>query len=264
LKLKKIILYNEPAEPEIDISHLADFLRNILPIEVEIKDNVFKVFTNKQIENLSNIRIVDPKKTFQKYNSSDKEVQFEEELCQNSSIMNTTTKIENARKISDVLMYDGFELQKILRYLNSDDSILHVIITNRLTCTYDERDFRYHARTVICANPAIISTSGAIEAPAKPRDYYFEIMRMKSQGLEVDPVKEKYKKMVLQYHDKRLSKILEGFVLQIVFYYITGDAFCEDLRCKINNAHWQKDLLFSQVEIDELCEKHNQILENLN
>ena len=264
MKLKKIILYNEPAEPEIDISHLADFLRNILPIEVEIKDNVFKVFTNKQIENLSNIRIVDPKKTFQKYNSSDKEVQFEEELCQNSSIMNTTTKIENARKISDVLMYDGFELQKILRYLNSDDSILHVIITNRLTCTYDERDFRYHARTVICANPAIISTSGAIEAPAKPRDYYFEIMRMKSQGLEVDPVKEKYKKMVLQYHDKRLSKILEGFVLQIVFYYITGDAFCEDLRCKINNAHWQKDLLFSQVEIDELCEKHNQILENLN
>ena len=48
--------------------------------------------------------------------------------------------------VSDVFMYDGFELQKILRYLNDDSEILHIIITNRLTCTFDERDGRYHAR----------------------------------------------------------------------------------------------------------------------
>jgi len=172
--------------------------------------------------------------------------------------------LKTQKKISDVLMYDGFELQKILRYLNTNDKILHIIITNRLTCTYDERDFRYHARTVICANPAIISTSGAIEAPAKPREYYFEVMEMKNQGLGIDLVKEKYKDVVLDYHDERLTKILEGFVLQIIFYHITGEPFCKELKCKINNAHWQKDLLFSQLEIDELCQKHVDILENFS
>ena len=51
-------------------------------------------------------------------------------LCEDSSLMNTTTKVEDAQKISEVFMYDGFELQKILRYLN-DDRALHIIITNR-------------------------------------------------------------------------------------------------------------------------------------
>ncbi len=264
MKIKKIILYKEAAVPEINTSQLADFLSNTLSIKVEIKDNIFKEFTNEQIKNLSKIRVIDPKRTFQEYDANDEEIEFEKKLCLDSSIMDTTTKIENAQKISDVLMYDGFELQKILRHLNTDDKVLHVIITNRLTCTYDERDFRYHARTVICANPTIISTSGAIEAPAKPREYYFEVMNMKSQGLGIDSVKEKYKDKVLDYHDKRLTKILEGFVLQSIFYHITGEPFCEDLRCKINNAHWQKDLLFSQLEIDELCQKHQEILSNLN
>ena len=264
MNLKKIILYKEPAEPGIDIPHLADFLKNMFQIDVEIKDSIFKEFTNEQIKNISKIRVIDPKNPFHRYNSNEEEIEFERKLCQNPSIMDTTKKIENAQKISDVHMYDGFELQKILRYLNTNDKILHIIITNRLTCTYDERDFRYHARTVICANPAIISTSGAIEAPAKPREYYFEVMKMKSQGLGIDSVKEKYKDVVLDYHDERLTKILEGFVLQAVFYHITGEPFCEDLKCKINNAHWQKDLLFSQLEIDELCQKHNEILANLN
>ena len=262
MNLKKIILYREPAEPKINISYLADFLRNMFLIDVETRDSVFKEFTNEQIKNLSKIRVIDPKKVFHSYDSNDEEIEFERKICQNSSVMDTTTKIENAQKISDVLMYDGFELQKNLRYLNTNDKVLHVIITNRLTCTYDERDFRYHARTVICANPAIISTSGAIEAPAKPREYYFEMMKMKSQGLGIESVKEKYKGVVLYYHDERLTKILEGFVLQIVFYHITGEPFCEDLKCKINNAHWQKDLLFSQLEIDELCQKHKENLSN--
>ena len=264
MKIKKIILYREPAVPEINTSRIADFLKDTLSVEVEIKDNIFKEFTNEQIRNLSRIRVIDPKKTFREYSANEEEIEFEKRLCLDSSIMDTTVKIESAQKISDVLMYDGFELQKILRHLNTDDEILHVIITNRLTCTYDERDFRYHARTVICANPTIISTSGAIEAPAKPREYYFEIMNMKSQGLGIHSVKEKYKDKVLDYHDKRLTKILEGFVLQSIFYQITGEAFCEDLKCKINNAHWQKDLLFSQLEIDELCQKHQEILSNLN
>ena len=49
-------------------------------------------------------------------------------------------------------------------------------------CTYDATDSRYHGRAVICSNPAIISTTGMIEAPARPREYYFEAMKCKMQG----------------------------------------------------------------------------------
>ena len=192
------------------------------------------------------------------------DIEFEKRLSQDSSLMNSTTKVEDADDISEVYMYDGFELQKKLRYLNEDMEILHIIITNRLTCTFDENDNRYHARAVICANPAIISTTGIIEAPAKPREYYFEAMALKSQGLGIESAKEKYKDRFLEYNDKRLTRIVEGYLLQVIFYNITGESFCEDIQCKLNNAHWQRDLLFSQIEINNLCKKHSEILKNLN
>ncbi len=264
MNFKKIILYKEPAVTEIDIEKIIIFLEENFPIKVEIKENIFREFSLENIRKLSNIRVKDIKNSFLEHKSSNKEIEFEEKLCQDSSLMDSTTRVEDAQKISEVFMYDGYELQKIIRYLNKDNETLHVILTNRLTCTYDENDKRYHARAVICANPSIISTTGIIEAPAKPKEYYFEVMKLKTQGLDIKSAKEKYKGKFLEYNDKRLTKILEGYLLQVIFYNITGESFCEDKECRLNNAHWQKDLLFSQLEITRLCKKHNEILANLN
>ena len=264
MNFKKIILYKEPAISEINIEKLTKFLEYNFPFEVKIKENIFKEFSVKNIKELSDIRIIDIKNSFSKYDSNDTEIEFEEELCRNSLLMDSTTKVEDAQEISQVFMYDGFELQKILRYLNENNETLHVILTNRLTCTFDENDKRYHARAVICANPSIISTTGIVEAPAKPKEYYFEVMKLRTQGLDIKSAKEKYKDKFLEYNDKRLTKVLEGYLLQIIFYNITGESFCEDIECRLNNAHWQKDLLFSQLEISKLCKKHNEILASLN
>jgi len=264
LNFKKIILYKEPAISEIDIKQLTNFLEDNFSFKVEINENIFKAFNLKNINQLSNIRVTDIKNPFSTHKSTDNDIEFEKKLCYDSSLMNTTTKIENAEKISQVYMYDGFELQKILRRFNYNNETLHIIITNRLTCTFDENDRRYHARAVICANPAIISTTGIIEAPAKPKEYYFEVMALKTQGLGIESVKEKYKNKFLDYNDKRLTKILEGYILQIIFYNITGESFCENVECRLNNAHWQKDLLFTQLKINKLCEKHKEILSKMN
>ena len=87
-------------------------------------------------------------------------------------------------------------------------------------------------------------------------------MALKAQGQNIDSAKERYKDKFLDYNDKRLTKVIEGYILQIMFYNITGEAFCEDIECRLNNAHWQKDLLFSQIEISKLCKKHSKILES--
>jgi hypothetical protein len=266
LKISKIFLYDEPAVQEIQISNLKNFLLKTFHVDVEIKECIFNNLDAKNIEKISSCRIFEPKVPFKKHLPNKQEIDFEKSVCKDTKLMEKTTMVEDAKKIEDVVMYDGFELQNIIYDVitknDSEPNNLHIVFTNRLICTYDTADSRYHGRTVICSNPAIISTTGMIEAPARPREYYFEAMKYKMQGLDIQDIKKKYSEKFLDYHDNRLSKISEGCLLQAIFYYMTGDAFCDNLDCRLNNAHWQKDLLYSQLKIGKLCNKHQAILDN--
>ena len=266
MKISKIFLYDEPAVQEIQISNLKNFLLKTFHVDVEIKGCIFNNLDAKNIEKISSCRIFEPKVPFKKHLPNKQEIDFEKSVCKDTKLMEKTTMVEDAKKIEDVVMYDGFELQNIIYDVitknDSESNNLHIVFTNRLICTYDTADSRYHGRTVICSNPAIISTTGMIEAPARPREYYFEAMKCKMQGLDIQDIKKKYSEKFLDYHDNRLSKISEGCLLQAIFYYMTGDAFCDSLDCRLNNAHWQKDLLYSQLKIGKLCNKHQALLDN--
>ena len=162
-------------------------------------------------------------------------------------------------------MYDGFEFHKVISEFisNNDNRIdtLHIIFTNKLTCTFDENDFRYHARAIIGSNPTIISTTGMIEAPAKPKQYYLDLMTNFSED-KIEETKRKHKGEFLEYHDSRLSEVAEVYLLQAIMYYETGESFCEDDKCRLFNAHWQKDL-FSQIKNKQFCEKHQKMFNEL-
>jgi len=268
LKISKIFLYDEPTVQEIQISNLKNFLLETFSVDVKIKECIFNNLDEKTIEKISCCRIFDTTSPFKKHVPSKREIDFEKSVCEDTKLMEKTTMVENAERIEDVVMYDGFEVQNIISDIitenDSDQNNLHIVFTNKLTCTYDTADSRYHGRSVICSNPAIISTTGMIEAPARPREYYFEAMKCKMQGLDIQNVKKNYNGKILDYHDQRLSKIAEGYLLQVIFYYMTGDAFCDSLDCRLNNAHWQKDLLYSQLEIGKLCHKHQTLLDKLH
>ena len=267
MKVSKIFLYNEPAVQEIQILNLKNFLLETFPVEVEVKECVFHNLDEKDIEKISCCRVFDTTSPFKKHTPNKQEIDFEKNVCKDTKLMENTIKVEDAERIEDVVMYDGFQIQNAISTTISQDYLiqnnLHVVFTNKLTCTYDNIDHRYHGRAVICSNPAIISTTGMIEAPAKSREYYLEAMKCKVQGLDIKSVKKNHSGEFLDYHDQRLSKIAEGCLLQAIFYYITGDAFCNSLDCRLNNAHWQKDLIYSQIKISKLCKKHQKILDDL-
>ena len=142
MKFKQIILYDEPAVPEIDITSLVSFLKQTIPVEVIVKNNFFENFSTSQIRMISETRIFDTKKTFKPHLPVRPELELEEQFCKNSKVMEQTKKPEEANNISEVVMYDGFELQKILRECMSDfdNKTLHIILTCLLYTSPSQRD----------------------------------------------------------------------------------------------------------------------------
>ena len=218
MKISKIILYNEPSVLEIDIKKLKKFIENIFQIKIEIRNNIFENINEKTCENIASSRIFNLKKTFQKHIPSIEEISIE---LENKDMSNK----------EEMILYDGIELSNIITELipneEKNQDILNIIFTNKLTCTFDENDFRYHARALVGSNPIIISTTGTIEAPAKPKQYYLDLMTNFSKE-EIGEIKKKYKGQFLEYGDSRMPDIIEGYVLQAIFYYETGDAFCDN------------------------------------
>ena len=253
MRTSKIILYDEPTVPEIQIGKLQKFLTDLFPVQIEIRKNFRENCDDETFEKIASSKIFDLKKPFEKHVPSISEIQAEKEY------IDTTKKDE-------MILYDGFEFQKIINSVIPKEenklNILHIIFTNKLTCTFDENDFRYHARAIINSNPSIISTSGIIEAPAKPKQYYYELMTDFSQE-KVDEIKKKYKGEFLEYHDSRLMQVIEGYLLQAILYFETGDSFCDQKECRLFNAHWQKDLLDAQIENQIFCKKHLEIIKKI-
>lgn len=253
MKISKIILYDEPSVPEIQLRKMIKFLEELFPIKVELRESFFQNLDHRIFKKIASTRVLDLKKPFQKIEPSIEDIEKEKKD-------NLTANIQK------MIFHDGFEMENILaenipEKENQADT-LHVIFTNKLLGTFDESDYRYHARTIIGANPSIISITGMIEAPAKPKQYYIEIMTAFSQTKK-EEIKRKYKEEYLEYHDSRLSDIVEGYLLQIVMYYETGEAFCKKPECRLFNAHWQKELFESQLKNKKFCSKHKKILNEL-
>ena len=76
----------------------------------------------------------------------------------------------------------------------------------------------------------------------------------------LEEIKKKYKGQFLEYRDARIPDIIEGYALQAIFYYETGDAFCDNNKCRLFDAHWQKDLFISQIDNKKMCKKHEETI----
>ena len=180
LKISKIVLYEESTVPEIKIKKIKKFIIDTFSIEVEIRKNFFQFPNERMLENIANARIFNLKKQLEKHSPTTNNILIEKEN-------------KDMSEKEDMILYDGFELQKTITEFipinENTEETLHIIFTNKLTCTFDDMDFRYHARALIATNPTIISTTGIIEAPAKPKQYYLDLMT----GFSKEETNKKFK-----------------------------------------------------------------------
>ena len=153
---------------------------------------------------------------------------------------------------------------KKLRYANAKDSC-QIILTKKLFATFDP-DKRPHIRAAIFGYPCIISTSGIVEGPAKPKEFYLYKQKYTQLGVwEAEEVKTKikFKGRFIDYGDKRTNEVLKGYIAQSLFFYFTGEPFCQKRGCRLFNAHWQEDLIYSQIRIGKFCLRHSRLLRQI-
>jgi hypothetical protein len=226
LDFSSVHFYPEPASG-IDLAQVVKDVANVLSCKIDVR----KPFPMQDIERA---RISDIKQPYERQPRERQDFDLYGRL---------------------VKLYDGFELQQIFARQISDNDV-HIIFTDILACTFSEDDWRYHARTVICGTPCIISTAGIVEAPAKPREFY----TMLYAGRDVESAKSKFAGRFIDYGDKRMTKVAAGCVLQALFFFLTdGEPFCESSSCRLYNAHWQEDLIRTQVENPAICARHMSI-----
>lgn len=257
----RAFLYEEPAEPALDGAELAAFLRRTTDLEVELRPAFFAHHGVEDPESLAR-RLAETKV---------KDVYHEEQgyppLLGDLDLERRL--LRDPRKRVPGILYDGFRFQALLRDLLPEEErtlgTLHVVLTARLLGTFDPGDRVYHARVIVCGFPSLISTTGAVEGPAKPRTFYVLKRRFGTLGMTppTEALKEEVAGRFLDYDDERLTEALKGYLLQALAYHLTGDAFCEDPDCRLYNAHWQEELLRAQLASGRLCEAHEALLRDL-
>jgi hypothetical protein len=259
----EIILYDEGTAEELDIEEIARYLGQKLDkVKIKVIKNLFAL-------NLPQNKVSD----YARKIASTKIYEVSQKVLPGQETLYGEIEYEKRRILGKTrafgILYDGFQLQRVLVVIIPRDELslefAHIIFTNRLLATWDDSNRRYHLRTSVYGIPSVVSTTGLIEAPAKPREYYFLKQQYERLGRDLTELKDSFKGSFIDYKDKRLTEVAKGYAMQAVFYSITGNPFCEDKGCRLYNAHWQAELIFAQLESGyEFCQRHTRLLEKGN
>ena len=257
---KFVHLYRGTAASELDAEALAAFLREqVQGITIDVRDDFLVHALHRDVldeesrnalaRNLAKAKVLQPNKENTERKPLPGEVAFERKF------------IAAGDSKPAGIMYDGFHLVALYaELLQREEANLrhcHMVLTNQLFGTWDENDCRYHARVSVYAFPALISTRGLVDAPARPREFYFGRMLGAGQAHPEETMNDQY----LGHGDPRFQEALKGYLLQALFYQITGDPFCDDKDCRLFNAHWQAELIHAQLRPDAgLCKRHGAML----
>lgn len=236
----QIILYGEGVREEL-LSSLSTYLQAKLNLSVDIREIPYP---EGSVYLLASLRIRSPR------GDRREPLPLEVELEKEGLEKNSPPK---------GVIYDGWDFMKLIRSSLTSHSPyqLQILITSRLLSTPEEG--MHHIRSILLGYPCIISTSGLVEGPAKPKEFYLARRLLADELAGYQLLEEK---CYLRHDDPRLPLVIRGYALQAFFYHATGNPFCSDTGCSLFNAHRQEELIYAQLESPyELCPHHQELLE---
>lgn len=241
----KIYLYRDSSSPVLNLERIASYLRKKLTnVSVELREPFF----NEDFLSTENIREKLMKAKIHDFSNPKFKPSF-------SNPQTLTLSEEEA--------YDGFKLlsaaKEKIEKMELNRRHAHIIFTSIFFGTWDEEDMRYHLRLSSNGFPSLISTTGVVEAPAKPREFY---RKKRIEGRE--PPENEVNGKFLSNNDERLTEVMKGLSMQTIFYHLTGEPFCTNPRCRLFNGHWQEEIIEAQTIDPEFCNSHGQLLERIN
>jgi hypothetical protein len=257
-----VYVYDDPSSKTLNVDEIVAYLGNHLPLvsiqkRGEFLQHHFRGDVKALAESIACTKVRSVSADFEEFDPLPGEIRFEENLLESPE-----------RRISGIL-YDAPRLQLLMRDLVPANELnlgmVHVVFTPRLFGTFDAGDRRYHARVILCGYPNLISTSGIVEAPAKPREFYLARQAMRTMGTDVpaEVLEEKIEGRFLDYDDPRLTDVVKGYVMQAMLYSVVRELFCDDARCRLYNAHWQEEVLEAQLGEREFCDRHASMIREI-
>ena len=238
--IRFIHIYQTASAPTLDAKVVAEEIDKIFPsCKIDIRPPF--MYEENMIEQA---RIADIKQPFEK-----------QQLNHEQDSMTMMT----------ISLYDGFVMQKMFAEMIPTAELslahIHIIFTSHLTCTFTEDDWRYHGRAVICGTPSIVSTTGIVEAPAKPREFY--LAHLGGMVADNGSLKKKFAGRFIDYDDEdKITAASINYALQSIFFFIaSGEPFCNNKDCRLFNAHWQEELIYI-TEKRTLCSHHRNLVNN--
>ncbi|MFH0813666.1 MAG: DUF6775 family putative metallopeptidase, partial [Pseudomonadota bacterium] len=241
-----IHLYNGTDPLEVNVDNLVAFLREHFPHSIiNIREDFFRYWFQRCekkekkammiARRLAQARVRQPHKRQLNHDPLPGEISFERKFLAAGSGKPTG------------ILYDGHKLIAIYSDMFTPDEVsleyCHIFLTNQLFGTWDKNDCRYHVRVSLYGFPSFISTRGIVEGPARPREYYLG----RRLGAGQADLEEAFHEQYIGHGDSRLQEVIKGYLLQVLFYHITGDPFCNDNECRLFNAHWQEEMIHAQM-----------------
>jgi len=260
-RLREIEIRSPECSNEIETAEVVDFLESIFKgVRIAVKPTPFSKLRDSQLERvalyLASSRVKDISRPFAAVEPMYGEMEYE------------IRGLEGEARLGGIV-YDGRRLEELFIDLLGTRNPLEkatIVMTDRLMSTYSSDDLRHHLRTVVLGFPSIMSIPGFVEAPAKPRSYYLIKQRLESStGLAADPevLKRHFKGMFLERGAPGMTEVAKGLALQAVVHHLTLNPFCPNRKCRLFNAHWQEELMTSQVGSPGLCANHSKLLRQL-
>jgi hypothetical protein len=258
-----LFIYMDRPDKSLKVEVIARYLR-----EQGFKPKVMGDFFERQgklsktiANGLARCRVLDPGKenSLNQY-PTDNEIESETQILKSQEPMRLRRDLSN--------VYDAFALAGFLKSLVAMKGF-HIIFTSRMIASFEGT--RYHGRTIVMDYPmAIISTTGIVEAPAKPKEFYIKqaaYYKAKQAGFVtqdeeayLDELKKEFQGRFIEYGDARLTEVVKGYSLQALYYLFWGEKFCNNPDCRLYNAHTQDSMIHAQIESGRLCMKHKKLI----